>query len=148
MLLGIPPLISPKLLKVLDEMGHGDTLVIADGNFPAASVGRHAHVIRLDGRGGADVLKAVLALVPIDTYDRTPVKLMDAVPGDQVETPIWDDYRELIREHDPRGDAAIGFLERFEFYREAANAYCVIATGETAQYANVILRKGVVSSSV
>lgn len=144
MLKGIPKIIPPELLKILDEMGHGDQLVIADGNFPAESIGKNAHVVRMDGHGGVEVLKAVLQLVPLDSYTETPVRLMEVVPGDPVKTPIWDEYKAEIRKNDERGDSAVGLLERFAFYDAAKEAYCVIATGESAQYANILLQKGVI----
>ncbi len=144
MLKGISPLLSPELLKVLCEMGHGDTIVIADGNFPAASVGRGAHVIRADGLGVPELLRAILPLFPLDAYVEHPVSLMQVVPGDPVKTPIWEEYRAAVREHDERGDAAFAEVERFAFYEKAKGAYAIVATGEKAVYANIILQKGVV----
>ena len=144
MLKGIPPILSPELLKVLCEMGHGDRIVLADGNFPAESVGKDAKVIRLDGHGVPELLNAVLQLFPLDTYVPHPVKLMAVVAGDAVETPIWNTYKEIIGRHDRRGSATIEEIERFAFYEEAKKAYAIVATGETAIYANVMLQKGVV----
>lgn len=146
MLKGIPKIISPALLKALCEMGHGDTLVIADGNFPAESVGKDAIVIRYDAVGVTPLLRAILELFPLDTYVEKPVSLMALVPGDKVETPIWDEYKECIRAVDERGDAVIENVERFAFYEKAKKAYLVIATGESALYANIILQKGVVTN--
>ena len=97
MLKGIPAVLSPELLKVLCEMGHGDRIVLADGNFPAESMGKNAKVIRLDGHGTCEILDAILALFPLDTYVDCPVNLMEVMPGDNVETPIWDDYREIVK---------------------------------------------------
>ena len=144
MLKGIPKIMSPELLKVLCEMGHSDRLVIADGNFPAESMGKNAIVIRMDGHGAAEVLDAILQLFPLDTYVKTPVNLMQVMPGDQVETPIWKIYEETVSRYDERGKEAIGQIERFAFYEEAKKAYAIIATGESALYANVMLQKGVV----
>ena len=144
MLKGIPAVLSPELLKVLCEMGHSDRIVLADGNFPAESMGKNAKVIRLDGHGTCEILDAILALFPLDTYVDCPVNLMEVMPGDNVETPIWDDYREIVKQHDSRGVNAIGAIERFAFYEEAKEAYAIIATGEKALYANVMLQKGVV----
>lgn len=139
MLKGINKLISPDLIKILMEMGHGDELVISDGNFPAAS---HAKkLVRLDGHNAPEVLKAILTLFPLDTYAQ-PVYLMAKVPGDTVETPIWDTYREIIKEH---SDAEPELLERFAFYERAKSAYAVVYTGESALYANLIIKKGVVT---
>ena len=144
MLKGIPKILSPELLKVLCEMGHSDRLVIADGNFPAESMGKDAIVIRMDGHGACDVLEAILKVFPLDTYVEKPVNLMEVMPGDKVETPIWDDYTRIVAAEDARGGAAIGHIERFAFCEEAKKAYAIIATGEGALYANVMLQKGVV----
>ncbi len=145
MLKGIPKIISPDLLKTLCEMGHGDRLVIADGNFPAESVSKNAVVIRMDGHSATDVLKAVLQLVPLDTYVEKPVNLMQKVPGDEVATPIWDEYAKIVETIGQTDKSHIGNIERFAFYEEAKKAYCIIATGESALYANIILQKGVIT---
>ena len=144
MLKGIPKILSPELLKGLAEMGHSDRLVISDGNFPAESMGKDAIVIRMDGHGVPEILDAVLQVFPLDTYVDKPVNLMEVMPGDRVETPIWDTYREIIAKYDERGAEAVGNIERFAFYEEAKRVYCIIATGETALYANIMLQKGVV----
>jgi L-fucose mutarotase len=144
MLKGISPLISPELLKVLCEMGHGDELVIADGNFPSHSVGKDAVVIRADGHGVPELLDAVLKLIPLDPYVEKPVALMEVVPGDTCPTPeIWDVYKKILNRHEPN-NCAIDMTERFAFYERAKKAYLIIATGETAIYANILLKKGVV----
>ena len=127
MLKGIPKILSPELLKVLCEMGHSDRLVIADGNFPSESMGKNAKVIRCDGHGVPELLEAILTVFPLDTYVETPVSLMQVMPGDNVETPIWDEYKEIITKHDERGEKAIGQTERFAFYDEAKTAYAIIA---------------------
>lgn len=144
MLKNISPIISPELLKILCEMGHSDRLVIADGNFPSASMGRNAHVIRADGHGVPEILDAILQLFPLDTYVEHPVSLMQVMPGDKTETPIWNKYQEIIAHYDERGQKAIGQIERFAFYEEAKKAYCIIATSEKALYANIMLQKGVI----
>ena len=125
-------------------MGHSDRLVIADGNFPSESMGKNAKVIRCDGHGVPELLEAILTVCPLDTYVETPISLMQVMPGDNVETPIWDEYKEIITKHDERGEKAIGQTERFAFYEEAKTAYAIIATGESALYANIMLQKGVV----
>ena len=144
MLKNIPKILSPELLKVLCEMGHSDRLVIADGNFPSESMGKNAKVIRCDGHGVPELLEAILTVFPLDTYVETPVSLMQVMPGDNVETPIWDEYKEIVSRFDERGEKAIGQTERFAFYDEAKTAYAIIATGESALYANIMLQKGVV----
>ena len=144
MLKGIPPILSPELLKVLCEMGHTDEITIADGNFPGHSFGKP--VIRLDGHGVPEVLDAILTVFPLDTYVEHPVNLMEVMKGDPVETPIWDTYKEIFKKHDDRGEKMIGQIERFAFYEEASKAYAVVTTGESALYANIMLQKGVVTS--
>ena len=144
MLKGIPKILSPELLNVLCEMGHSDRIVIADGNFPAESMGKDAIVIRCDGHGVPELLDAILQVIPLDTYVDKPMNLMEVMPGDPVKTPIWDTYKEIVAKHDERGAACVGNIERFQFYEEAKKAYAIIATGESAVYANVMLQKGVV----
>ncbi len=144
MLKNIPKILSPELLKVLCEMGHSDQIVIADGNFPAESMGKDCIVIRADGHGANEILDAILQLFPLDTYTDTPVNLMQVMPNDDVETPIWDEYKATVKKYDERGEKAFGEIERFAFYEQAKKAYAIIATGESALYANIILQKGVV----
>lgn len=140
MLKGISPLISPDLLKIIMEMGHGDELVIGDGNFPAASCARR--LVRLDGHGVCEILDALLQLFPLDTYVDAPVALMAVAAGDDYKPEIWPEYQRIIRERE--GDFAIEQVERFAFYERAKQAYAIVATGESALYANIILKKGVV----
>lgn len=143
MLKNIPPILSPELLCALSQMGHGDELVIADGNFPSHSVGKNAIVIRADGHGVPELLDAILQVFPLDTYSEKPVGLMAVCDGDDVETPIWDKYNELLNKYEPEHHD-IEFIERFAFYERAKGAYLIIATGEQALYANILLKKGVV----
>ena len=144
MLKGIPKILSPELLKVLAEMGHSDRLVISDGNFPAESMGKNAVVIRCDGHGVPEILDAILQVFPLDSYVEHPVNLMEVMKDDNIETPIWDTYKEIVEKYDARGAKAVGNIERFAFYEEAKTAYAILATGEAALYANVMLQKGVV----
>ena len=144
MLKGIPKILSPDLLKVLCEMGHGDRIVIADGNFPVESVGKGLKIIRMDGHNTCDILEAILQVFPLDTYVEKPVSLMQVVPGDNVETPIWSEYERIVSAADARGKNSIDQIERFTFYEEAKKAYAIVATGESALYANIMLQKGVV----
>ncbi|MCL2507803.1 MAG: L-fucose mutarotase [Oscillospiraceae bacterium] len=139
MLKNISPVLSPELLKILMEMGHGDELVIGDGNFPASSVAKR--LVRADGHGVPAILDAVLALMPLDTYVDAPAALMDN-GGDGERPAIWARYEEIIKARE--GEKKIELVERFAFYERAKNAYAVVATGETAIYANIILKKGVV----
>ena len=142
MLKGIPAIIPPELLKLLAEMGHGDELTIGDGNFPGHTCCKT--VVRMDGHSVPEILDAVLKLMPLDPYVDRPVSLMAVVPGDNVETPIWDTYREIIKKYDDREDP-IEHIERFAFYdRVKEKSSFVIMSGETALYANIILKKGVI----
>ena len=144
MLKGISPVISPDLLKALAEMGHGDELVIADGNFPCHSVGKNAIVIRADGHGVPEILDAVLNLIPLDTYTQKPVALMEVVKGDTCGTPeVWKTYEDILNKYEPTHHD-IDYTERFAFYERAKRAFLIIATGEKAIYANILLKKGVV----
>lgn len=140
MLKGIPSIISPGLLKILMEMGHGDELVIADGNFPAASIARR--LVRSDGNMVPPLLKAVLKFFPLDPYVKSPVSIMSLVPGETYKPVIWEKYRAILKKHEHFTD--FEYVERFAFYERARQAFAVIATSETALYANIILKKGVV----
>ncbi|MGE6610888.1 RbsD/FucU family protein [Peribacillus sp. NPDC076916] len=140
MLKGIPPILSPELMKIMMEMGHGDEIVLADGNYPAAS---HSNlIINGHGHGVADFLQAILAFFPLDTYVTHPVILMNPVEGDEKSPVIWKSYEDIIKKsnHIPIN---IGKLERMDFYERSKAAYAIIATSERAQYANLILKKGV-----
>jgi L-fucose mutarotase len=145
MLKGIPAILSPKLLKILAEMGHGDELVIGDGNFPAASVARR--LVRADGHGVPDLLDAILSLFPLDSFVERPAALMAVVKTDGQpsgpEPAIWAEYREILRRHEAEFKD-FELVERFAFYDRAREAYAVLATGEGALYANIILKKGVI----
>lgn len=140
MLKNVPSILTPELLRIMMEMGHGDEIVIGDGNFPAASNARR--LVRLDGHGVCDILDAMLQFFPLDTYVDAPVGLMAVTPGDDVKPVIWDEYRQIIARRE--GEHKIEMIERFEFYERARGAYAIVATGETALYANIILKKGVV----
>ncbi|HSK89358.1 MAG: L-fucose mutarotase, partial [Chloroflexi bacterium] len=143
MLKGISPAISPDLIKILMEMGHGDELVIADGNFPSASIAQR--LVRADGLGCLILLDAILGIFPLDQYAGKPVALMSVVPGDLYQPVIWDDYRKIIRQHEA-AFTEFDYVERFAFYERAKKAYAVLATSEMALYANLILKKGVIKS--
>ncbi|MBQ7475042.1 MAG: fucose isomerase [Clostridia bacterium] len=139
MLKGINKIISPDLLRILAKMGHGDEIVLSDGNFPGESIGRI--VLRSDGTGVPELLSAILEIFPLDEYDNN-VYLMDKTEKDRdLKVEIWDEYKKIVKDHTDREPV---FLERFEFYDRARKAYAVVVTGESAIYANVILKKGVV----
>ncbi len=141
MLKGIAKLISPELMMILMKMGHGDELVLADGNFPADS---HAQrVVRADGLGATAVLEAIMPLFPLDTFVEDPVLVMRPVDVSWDEPEIWGEFRRVLAIDDPT-PVGLKPLERFEFYDRARQAYAIVATGESALYANLILKKGVV----
>lgn len=140
MLKHIPSNLSPELLKILMEMGHGDEIVLADGNFPSAS---HANqLIRLDGQMMPAVLKSILILFPLDTFVESPVTYM-ATPEDEGNPAIWASYSAVLAETG-NDQVSIQQVDRFEFYNRAQQAYAIVATSETALYANIILKKGVI----
>lgn len=142
MLNKIPKILSPELVKTLMEMGHGDTIVLADGNFPSETCGKR--VVRADGHGVPELLDAILELFPLDIkYSKAPFGLMEIVPGDTIVPVIWNEYKVILdKNYSTRPN--IESIERFEFYERAKNAYAVISTGEEAVYANILLTKGVV----
>lgn len=140
MLKGIPSILPPELLKILMEMGHGDELVLGDGNFPAASNAQR--LVRCDGHGVPELLDAILTLMPLDTYVEASVALMETTQGDPRPV-IWEKYRAILDAH--QSNMQTEKMERFAFYERARKAYAIVATGETALYANLILKKGVVT---
>ena len=139
MLKGVPALLSPDLLHVLASMGHGDEIVLADANFPSAT---HAkRLVRLPGISAPAVLDAVLAVFPLDTFVDQAALTMQVV-GDAVAVPeAVADFNKVLQGH---GCADAASLERFAFYERAAQAFAVVATGETRIYGNILLKKGVV----
>jgi len=141
MLKGIPTAISPELMFILMKMGHGDELVLADGNFPADSHARR--IVRADGLTVPDVLQALLQFFPLDAYVDAAAFVMQPVPGDPPKPPIWKRFSQLLAAAEGKS-VALKQVERFEFYEQARRAYAVVATSETALYANLILKKGVV----
>ncbi|GGG12967.1 fucose isomerase [Paenibacillus albidus] len=142
MLKKIPKLLSPDLVRILMEMGHGDELVLADANFPGHSL--HNRVLRCDGTGIPALLDAVLELLPLDHYAPHQAAFMAVVKGDPAVPAIWSTYKELLAKHDK--DVTVQYEERFDFYNRAKQSYAIVVTGEEALYGNVILKKGVIRS--
>ena len=142
MLKGIPNIISPELLKILHEMGHGDDLVIGDANFPAAS--NTKRLIRCDGHGVLEVMDAILKLFPLDIYVDCPVSLMQLIPDDSTVPEIQEDIKKVVCKYEDRGEKAIEYIERFAFYEKARNAYSIVATTEEKLYGCLVLKKGVI----
>ena len=135
MLKGIPPVVSPDLLKTLAEMGHGDEIVISDAHFPAHTM--NARVLRADGLGADKLLAGIIPLFELDAY-ATPVVMMAPVPGDTLDPNVEKRYRAALKY-----DGKIEQMERYAFYERAKKAYAVVLSGETAKYGNIILKKGV-----
>jgi L-fucose mutarotase len=139
MLKGIAPCISPDLLKVLAEMGHGDEVVLADAHFPGHRM--NGCVLRADGLTITTLLDGILPLFELDSY-ADPLVMMAAVPGDQLDPSVEARYMEVVRRHAP-GNGLPVRLDRFAFYDRARTAFAVVMTGETAKYGNLLLKKGV-----
>ncbi|XP_023145348.2 fucose mutarotase [Amphiprion ocellaris] len=143
---GIPSVLSPELLYALAKMGHGDEIVLADANFPASSIcACGPKEIRADGLGIPQLLEAILKLLPLDTYVPCPAAVMDLVDSDKqrcLAVPVWETYRELLNH--AGSQSPLEMVERFAFYERAKKAFAVVATGETALYGNLILKKGVI----
>lgn len=144
MLKGIPNNLSPKLIKILMEMGHGDEIVLADGNFPSANYAKN--LIRADGQGVAVLLEAIISLFPLDTFVETPVLLMETVDPKEPTPPIWQTYKQIIMSECDES-ISLGHIERYSFYERAKDAYAIVATSESALYGNVILKKGVIKKN-
>ncbi len=140
MLIGISPLISPDLLAVLYRMGHGDEIVLADAHFPGETYGKR--VLRADGLRIPDLLNAILPLFILDTYVESPLIMMSAVSGDQLDPTVEASYRKAVDRHWPN-TSPIQHIDRMDFYERTKQAFAVLITGETAKYGNIILKKGV-----
>jgi len=140
MLIGISPLISPELLAVLDRMGHGDEIVLADAHFPGETYGKL--VLRADGLKIPDLLDAILPLFILDTYVECPLIMMCAASGDTIDPAVETSYRQAIDRHWPN-TPPIHRIERFEFYDRTKQAFAILMTGEIVKYGNIILKKGV-----
>lgn len=141
MLKGIPKILPPELVKILMEMGHGDELVIGDGNFPHAACAQR--LVRCDGHNVPELLEAVLKLLPLDTFVEKPAGLLQVVEGDTTKPKRWEQFKSLVAAaHAQFTD--FEYIERFAFYERARNAYAVVSTGDQALYACIVLTKGVI----
>lgn len=138
MLKKIPSIMSPELMYMLMKMGHGDEILLADGNYPTESKG--IPVVRADGLGIPELLEAILNFLPLDTFVEENIIFMDN--GKEEKPLIWKEYRKIVREKTK--DAKIAVIERYKFYNRADKVFFIVATSERALYANIILIKGVV----
>jgi L-fucose mutarotase len=140
MLKGIDPIVSPDLLKILAEMGHGDEIVLSDAHFPGHTF-CPKNVLRGDGLQIPDLLEGIIPLFELDSYD-DPLIMMAAVEGDELDPQVEADYMASIKKNAPDAPA-VKRIGRFEFYDRAEKAYACVITGTTAKYGNIILKKGV-----
>lgn len=140
MLNGISPLISPELLDALYRMGHGDEILLADAHYPGDTFGKK--VIRADGHGISALLSAILPLFPLDTYVEVPLFMMAAEPGDTLDPEVEEVYRASIAVAGTDTETPIERIERFAFYERSKSCFAIVMTGETANYGNIILKKG------
>ena len=135
MLKGISPVVSPTLLKILAEMGHGDELVISDAHFPAHTFCNT--VVRADGLGADTLLKGIIPLFELDSY-AIPVIMMEAVPGDTLDPAVEAKYRAAMGY-----EGTIERVERSAFDARAKQAYACVSSGDSGKYGNIIIKKGV-----
>jgi L-fucose mutarotase len=140
MLKGIPPIVGPDLLYVLQAMGHGDEITIVDGNYPGESAG--PELVRMDGHSATEVLEAILTLMPLDDFVDDPAICMQVVGNVERREPIMEEFEAIIKRHEPK--MALTSMERFAFYKRANAGYAMVQTGEPRLYGNVILKKGVI----
>jgi len=141
MLIDIDPILSPELLSTLHSMGHGDTLVLADANFPASSLA--TKLIRLDGLSIPQAAKAILSVFPLDSFIDFPVRRMEIDDNPAKINETHNDFSKILKE--TSGDRwKIGSIERFQFYKEAKKAFVIISTTDARPYGCFILTKGVI----
>jgi L-fucose mutarotase len=139
MLKGISSCISPDLLKVLAEMGHGDEIILADAHFPGHTL--NARVLRADGVAITIMLEGILPLFELDSC-ADPLVMMAAVEGDELDPQLEIRYMETIRRFVSKVQPPVR-IDRFAFYERARKAFAVVITGKTAKYGNILLKKGV-----
>ncbi len=141
MLKGIDPLLSPNLLKHLRSMGHGDEIAIVDANFPARSNAKR--LVRLDGASATEALRAVLSVLPVDSYGDDPAIRMQVVDRPDNLPPICKEFQNLLTAA-TLSRVSLASVERHEFYERTRSAYAIVATAEHRLYGNILLRKGVI----
>lgn len=138
MLKGIPAIISPDLIRILMNMGHGDELVLTDGNFPADSCAKR--LVRCDGHTVAPLLEAIMPFFPLDHTVDQPYAVMALREGED-QPSIWPKYQQII-EQEIGSFSGFEQVERFAFYERAKQAYAIAATSDMAIKGNLILKKG------
>lgn len=140
MLKSIPPILGPDLLYILRAMGHGDEIAIVDANYPGDSAG--PRLVRLDGLGAAEVLDAILTLMPLDSFVDEQAICMQVVGSAQKREPVMDDFEAIVKLHEPA--MSLSSMERFAFYERVSSAYAIVQTGERRLYGNILLKKGII----
>ena len=140
MLKGISPSLSPDLLKILAEMGHGDEILLSDAHYPAHTMASR-HLLRVDGIQITTLLDGIIPLFELDSY-ADPLYMMAVVPGDSLDPRVETEYMQAIHRHAPKAPTPKR-LERFAFYERSKSAFAIVITGETRKYGNIILKKGV-----
>jgi len=146
MLKGLDPLLNADILAALRAMGHGDEVVVADANFPADTLARHTvlgRVLRMDGVDTPRAARAVLSVLPLDTFVDNPAMRMEVVGAPRQILPVHQEVQAELERAEAKTLTLAG-LERMAFYERAEHAYCVIATGERRFYGCVIFKKGVI----
>lgn len=140
MLKGIDPILGPELLAILRAMGHGDDIAIVDANFPATSSARR--LVRMDGVDAPRMVRAVLSVLPLDTFVPNAAFRMAVVDRPDDIPPITKEFAALLAASGYQGE--IEPIERFAYYERAQNAYAIVATGERRYWGNLILKKGAI----
>ena len=138
MLIGLDPLLSPDLLHALAAMGHGDRIVLVDANYPAT---RGRQLISLPGANVVQTLRAVLSLLPCDTFVPDPAAIMQVVGDADAMPPVVGEMNAVLTSHG--WPEAVG-IERHAFYDAAETAYVIVQTSERRFYGNMLLSKGVI----
>ena len=146
MLKSLDPLLNADVLYALRAMGHGDDLIICDTNFPADSVARQTvlgKLLRIDGVSSARAARAILSVMPLDSFVEKPAGRMEVVGKPTEVLPVMTEVQAEIDKAEGRS-WPMGSIERFAFYDLAKKAYCVIASGETRFYGCFVFKKGVI----
>jgi L-fucose mutarotase len=146
MLKGIDPVLNADVLWVLKSMGHADELIVADLNFPSDAIARqtvHGELLRLENVSAARAVRAILSIMPLDSFVEKPVLRMENADRPTEVLPVQQEVQAEIDRAEGRS-WPMGSIERFAFYERAKQAYCVIQTGERRFYGCFIFKKGVI----
>jgi L-fucose mutarotase len=147
MLKDIDPLLNADVLYALRAMGHGDELILCDANFPADSVARQTvlgRLLRIDGVSAARAARAILSVLPLDTFVDHAALRMEVVGQPDAVPPVQAEVEREIERAEGKS-WPMGSIERFAFYERAKRAYCVVATGESRFYGCFLFKKGVIA---